>query len=70
MIFQEETDDFPDYKFDVIWQQKCWDILYILYFDNESAPFLQEISEETMGPEFYEDYVSVIKYPINFLMIK
>ena len=56
----EEVDDFPDYKFDVLWQQKCWDILYKLYFDVDSAAFLCDISAEAMGQEFYNDYVSTI----------
>jgi len=70
LIYQEEIDDFPDYKFAVVWQQKCWDILYRLYYDIESSAFLADISEEAMGEEFYQDYVSTIKFPLNFLMIK
>ena len=53
LIYQEEIDDFPDYKFTVVWQQKCWDILYRLYYDVDSGPFLSDISEEAMGAEFY-----------------
>ena len=60
LIFDEEVDDFPDYKFDVLWQQKCWDILCKLYFDVDSAAFLCDISAEAMGQEFYNDYVSTI----------
>lgn len=70
LVYQEEIDDFPDYKFQVVWQQKCWDILYRLYYDVESQAFLCDISEEAMGSEFYQDYISVIRHPINFLMIK
>ena len=55
-----------------MWQQKCWDILYKLYYDFHSAPFLDAISEEAMGQECFEDYVRHIKpnVPINFRMIK
>jgi hypothetical protein len=28
VVFVNEIDDFPDSVFNVIWQQKCWDILY------------------------------------------
>jgi hypothetical protein len=28
VVFVNEIDDFPDTTFNVIWQQKCWDILY------------------------------------------
>ena len=70
LVYVEEIDDFPDYKFSVVWQQKCWDVLYRMYYDVESSAFLQEISPEAMGDEFYQDYISTIKFPINFLMIK
>ena len=67
---QEEIDDFPDYKFEHVWQQKCWDILYRLYFMLDSGPFIAEISEEAFGPELWEDYTSIIETPINLPMIK
>lgn len=70
MLYQEEIDDFPDYKFETLWQQKCWDILYQLYFDIDSGAFLQDISEEAMGHDFFTDYINTIEVPINFLMIK
>lgn len=70
MVIQEEIDDFPDHKYDILWQQKCWDILYILYFDSDSGVFVQEISQESMGTELFYDYLEHIKAPINFLMIK
>lgn len=70
LIIQEEVDDFPDFRFNEVWRQKCWDILYRLYYDVDSGPFLQDISEEVMGRDFYEDYITTIEHPINFLMIK
>jgi hypothetical protein len=53
LVYQVEIDDFPDYKFTVVWQQKCWDILYRLYYDIEAGAFLQDISAQSMGEEFY-----------------
>jgi len=70
MVIQAEIDDFPDYKYEEVWQQKCWDILYLLYYDIDSGVFVQEISEESMGRELYLDYVDHVETPINFLMIK
>ena len=37
---EEEIDDFPDHIFEIDWQQKCWDILYLLYFDADSHVFV------------------------------
>ena len=70
VIIQEEVDDFPDYKFDDVWLQKCWDILYLMYYDVESSIFVMEISEAAMGADFYYEYINTIATPINFLMIK
>jgi len=70
MVIREEIDDFPDHQYDVLWQQKCWDILYILYFDADSGVFVQEISQESMGADLFQHYLAQIPNPINFLMIK
>lgn len=66
----EEIDDFPDYVFPEVWKRKCWDILYILYFDADAGFFVEDISREVMGDELYLEYVDTIKYPINFLNVK
>ena len=67
--YGEEIDDFEDYSFSEIWKQKCWDILYLLYFDPDSGPFMSEFTREALG-EIYSDYMDQIKEPINFQMIK
>ena len=36
-------DDFPDYKFNEPWRQKCWDVLYKCYFHSEAEPFLEAL---------------------------
>lgn len=66
----EEVDDFMDYAFpDELWKQKCWDILYIQYFDYDAQAFLMPLTRETLGEDF-DDYMEVIRHPINFIMIK
>lgn len=70
VYYEEVEDDFPETTFDVAWQQKCWDILYHLWFDEEAAIFLKEISEEEMGADCYEAYIESIEHPVNFSMIK
>lgn len=36
----------------------------------DSAPFIEDISEEAFGPDLWDDYTSVIETPINLPMIK
>ena len=70
MEIREEIDDFPDHKFDLQWQQKCWDILYVLYFDSEAGIFIQEINDKIWDPEMFKMYQAQISNPINLPNIK
>lgn len=69
MEIKEEVDDFDDVTFSEVWRQKCWDILYLLYFNPDAGPFLCDISRETLGENF-DDYIQVIQTPITFQMVK
>lgn len=69
MEIKEEVYDFDDYSFQEVWKQKCWDILNLLYYNTDAAPFVMDLTPETLG-EAYEDYRSVIANPISFLTVK
>jgi len=71
-IVDQDLDDFPDYTFPIEWQQNCWLILYHLYFHEDSWAFLQDISEEAMGSQMFEDYIRTIEpnLPMNFIVVK
>jgi len=45
--------------------QKCWDILGKLYYHYESADFIEPITVEKFGAQFYEDYFDVITTPMD-----
>ena len=70
VVFVNEIDDFPDTTFNVIWQQKCWDILYKQYYDKEAWVFTQDISEEAMGTDCYYQYIEMIDKPMTFNIVK
>ena len=70
VVYVNEIDDFPDTTFNVIWQQKCWDILYKQYYDKEAWIFTQDISEESLGYECYNQYISTIDKPMTFNIVK
>lgn len=70
LVVKEELDDFDDYQFREIWQMKCWRILYQLFFSEHAQPFLDPLTEESMGSELYRDYSRTIQKPINFFMVK
>lgn len=71
-VVDQDLDDFPDYTFPIEWQQNCWLILYHLYFHEDSWAFLQDISEEAMGSQMFEDYLRTIEpnLPMNFMVVK
>ena len=49
--------------------QKAWNILGTLWYHEEAGAFLRPVSEEDLG-EYYEEYVKVISYPMDFGTMK
>ena len=46
-------DEFAEIKFhDEEWRQKAWDVLGLLWYHEESAAFLEPVSENDLGPYF------------------
>ena len=56
--FAAETFNDPD-------MQNCWLILGVLYYHFEVTDFLEPVTEEMLGTEFYEDYCNTVKYPMD-----
>ena len=49
--------------------QKCWDVLGKLYYHYEVTDFLEPITVEKFGQQFYEDYFEVITTPMDIATI-
>lgn len=69
LCVDEDEDDFDDQQF-TGWRQACKDILYLLFYDEDSQPFLTPLTRENLGEDVYEDYCQNIARPITFRMIK
>lgn len=62
-------DEFAEITFDIEWMQKAWEVLGLLWYHEESAAFLQPVTEEDLG-SYFEEYLRVIQYPMDLSTIK
>lgn len=66
---ESEYDEFAEIKFDIDWMQKAWLILGTLWYHEEAGAFLRPVLEEDLG-EFFEQYLRIIIYPMDFGTMK
>ena len=64
-VIDEEEDDFDDVRF-TGWRQACKDILYLLYYDEDSGPFVTPLTPEALGDDVYAAYIETIERPMDF----
>ena len=62
-------DEFAEIKFDVEWIQSAWDVLGLLWYHEESAAFLEPVSEKDLGSYFVQ-YIRTIEYPMDLGTMK
>lgn len=58
-------DQFAEIKFENQIIQKCWLVLGQIFYSFDVTDFLQPVTEELYGKEWYEEYCSVILTPMD-----
>ena len=58
-------DPFAEEKFQDPDMQNCWLILGILYYHYEATDFLEPVTEDRVGTEFYEEYCQTVTNPMD-----
>ena len=62
-------DEFAEITFPVDWVQKMWLVTGEVWYHEESQAFLEPVSRDDLG-EYFDYYLSIIKYPIDLTTIK